>query len=91
MLPTIEKSDRFQKEYKAFKEQIDEISAPQLKQDLSNLLEDLVAEVRKVDLAASSSNIKFALTNNIPDAKNKIAEIRKRINKKLADWKKATA
>lgn len=91
MIPTLEKSDRFKKEYTKFKEQIDAIEAPNLKQDLTNLLEDLVAEVRKVDTAASSSNIRFALTNNIPDSKNKIAELRRRITKRLDDYKKASA
>ncbi len=90
MIPTIEKSERFQREYKRFKEQIDNIDAPQLKQDLSNLLDDLVIEVKKVDTAASSANVRFALTNNIPDSKNKIAEIRKRLTKKLDDYKKAS-
>ena len=90
MIPTLEKSDRFKREYSKFKEQIDAIEAPQLKQDLTNLLEDLVAEVRKVDTAASSANVKFALTNNIPDSKTKIAEIRKRITKRLDDYRKAS-
>ncbi len=90
MLPTIEKSERFKREYTRFKDQIENINAPQLKQDLLGLLEDLFAEVRKVDNAASSSNVRFALTNNIPDSKNRIAEIRKRLTKKLGDYRKAS-
>lgn len=89
MTMTIEKSERFQHEYSKFKEDVEKIQIPELKQELTMLLGDLLLEVRKVDSAINpGTDIRFAIDNNVGTARSKISEIRKRITKRLEDYKK---
>ena len=85
------KSERFQKEYKEFKENISKIQNPQMKKELEDLLSKLVTEVKNLDNYHSDLIIGSNLPSSAPESKTKILEIRKRLNKRLADWKEANS
>lgn len=83
------RSERFQNEYNSFKTKIDAITNTSVKAELEVLLNTLVSEVKLLDSQhqdiASSKNL--VTTNN--DIKGKIADIRKKIDSKLDDCKRA--
>ena len=83
------KSERFQTEYASFKKNIDAVTNPAAKAELETLLRSLVSEVNSLDMQHQEiSSVKNLVTTN-NDIKGKIAEIRKKIDTKIEECKKA--
>ena len=82
------KSERFQTEYKSFKNRIDLVDNIALKTEVAGLLEKLLNEVKNVDIQHQDLGSIKNLASNGVDVKTKILEIRKRIDKKLTDYEK---
>lgn len=76
-------SDRFKKEYEQVKKFIDETKNETVKTELKSLLGELVFNIKKLDsMHRDIVNIR-RLPDDSQDLRNKIIEIRKKINKKI--------
>jgi len=85
---SIEKSEKFQKEYKSFQNKIEEIENLKVKSELENLLSMLLAEVKLIDKAHVDLYSKNYLNDGIQEQRNKVAGIRQKIARKLEDYNK---
>ena len=79
------KSEKFQKEYNDFKEQIDNIKNESVKKELTGLLNQLVVEVRAIDQQHEDLAMSMRLSNNIVDRKSNLLDIRKKISSLLSN------
>lgn len=89
MLPTLENSQKFKTEFDNFKSKISQISNDALKKDLNDKLTQLLREVRFIDMQHQELFTKKEIPSMVTDSRNKLAEIRKYIIKKLDDWDRA--
>ena len=87
---SLRKSSAFQKDYNNWRERINNITDnEQLHRELSRLLSELVSHVNFLD------NQHLELVNNnrlsaqSTESKSKIADVRKAIDKKLADYERS--
>ena len=78
MLPTLEKSERFQKEFREFNEKITQITDVTLRNDMNNCLMQLLGEVRNVDQYMFDPKAVSA-----SQSREKIAELRKKLDRAL--------
>jgi superfamily I DNA/RNA helicase len=85
MLPTIEKSEIFQKEIKEFQEKISKFQNETAKAEVTKLLNELVKEVRYIDNQHKASSGNFALPSSVQDSRTKISNIRKSITRKIEE------
>ena len=83
------KSERFQKEYSDLKNQIATVTNESIKAELEGLLSILVAEVRSLDSYHAELNFSNALPASVTDSKTRIAEVRKKLDRRLLDWRRA--
>ena len=79
-------SEKFQKELKIYKEQIEKISDDTVKKNVENLISKLISEVKRLDSQHEEMIINRQMSSSGQDFKTKITEIRKSIDKKLKDW-----
>jgi hypothetical protein len=79
MLPTLEKSERFQKEFREFNEKITQITDVTLRNDMHNCLMQLLGEVRNVDQYMFDPK-----AVSLSQSREKIAELRKKLDKTLS-------
>ena len=79
-------SEKFQKELKTYKEQIEKISDDTVKKNVENLISKLISEVKRLDSQHEEMIINRQMSSSGQDFKTKITEIRKSIDKKLKDW-----
>ena len=86
---TILKSERFQKEYKEFSEQIEAITNDVFKSEMTALLGKLVNEVRAIDAQAQEFMFGQKPVQSAAETRNAITEIRSRIIQKLSDYREA--
>ena len=86
MLPKIERSDRFQAEYKMFQDRINAVEDENYRAELAGLLKDLLLSVRALDdqHIEITANQKFPVMIN--DLRDKVADIRKSLTKKLSAY-----
>lgn len=85
---SLRQSPAFQKEYSNWKSQINEIADnEQLKKELSSLLSELVSQVNFLDTQHQDLSINNRLSNQSTEAKDRLLEIRKTIDRKLKDYK----
>lgn len=87
---SLRKSAAFQKDYTNWKERINQITDnEQLHKELSRYLSDLVGHITFLD----NQHIELVNNNRLSaqstEAKNKIAEIRKTIDKRLQDYERS--
>jgi predicted nuclease with TOPRIM domain len=82
-------SERFQSEYRDFKERISKIEKPEVKEDLENLLKRLVGEVRRVDDKHDELMLGAKLSSSVNDDRTSIVETRKKLISKLKDCEQA--
>jgi hypothetical protein len=82
-------SETFQNEYKTFKEEISKITNESMRAELDGLLSKLVLEVKILDTYHTELMQGHSLPTAVGDSKGKIVEIRKRLTKRLADWKQS--
>jgi hypothetical protein len=83
---TILKSERFQKEYKEFSEKIAAVNIDSVKSDLTVLLGQLVNEVKVLDNNLQDTVGGQKPSHVLDEARSKITEIRRQIDKKLSDY-----
>ena len=78
-------SEKFQTEYKNYKEKIENLTNENLKKECSLLLSKLVSEVKSIDTLHEElyrTNSLPTMTSNTRDA---LVNIRKQLNKKLSE------
>jgi flagellar biosynthesis chaperone FliJ len=78
-------SEKFQTEYKKYKQQIDSITDVSIKNQLENFLAKLVSQVKALD----EDHTEMILSKRArlgDDNRDKITELRKILNRKLRDW-----
>jgi flagellar biosynthesis chaperone FliJ len=81
-------SEKFQTEYKNYKQQIDSITDLSIKNQLENFLAKLVSQVKALD----EDHTEMILSKRArlgDDNRDKITELRKILNRKLRDWTEA--
>ena len=81
-------SEKFQTEYKNYKQQIDSITDVSIKNQLENFLAKLVSQVKALD----EDHTEMILSKRArlgDDNRDKITELRKILNRKLRDWTEA--
>jgi len=81
------KSKKFQQEYQSFKSRIDSITDVRVKKNLEDLLSQLVSEVKELDNQHSKLIQQSQLPSGMDNARTKLFDIRKKIDKILNDWK----
>jgi hypothetical protein len=86
---TILKSERFQKEYKEFSEQIEKIEDENFKSEMTALLEKLVNEVKTIDTQAQEFMFGQKPVQSAAETRSAVTEIRSRIVRKLSDYREA--
>jgi len=82
----LSKSERFLKEYDDFKNRIAKISDPAKKAELSQLLNQLVAEVRAIDNKHGEVNVAGRLPGAVTDIRENLTNIRKALVNKLQGY-----
>jgi hypothetical protein len=78
MLPTLEQSERFQKEFREFNEKITALTDVTLRNDMNNCLMQLLSEVRNVD-----EHMFDPKAASVSQSREKIAALRKKLDKTL--------
>jgi hypothetical protein len=89
MLPLLQKSNRFQEEYKKFRSTIDSMPAGTARSEAEQLLNKLMAEIRQLDTYHNDMIMNRQLGTMSADIRDRIANLRKRLDKKLSDWQRA--
>lgn len=89
MLPTLENSERFKKDYNQFRERIAKVTNERVKSECNDLLTSLLKEVRTVDNHHQDIFLSKQLPNNVEDTRNKITEIRKSLHRRLEDYERS--
>lgn len=90
MLPNLENSEKFKKEFDNFKTKIASISNESVRKDLNEKLIQLLREVRFIDAQHQELLMRKEIPSMVPDTRSKLSEIRKYIIKKLEDWDRAS-
>jgi hypothetical protein len=80
------KSQRFQEEYKTYREKIDSITDADVRSQADALLKTLVNEVRKLDNQHQDMFSGNQVPMGLGDSRNNIVLIRKKIDKLCKDW-----
>ena len=83
---SIEKSERFQREYKEFSSRINQVNDLKLKTDLELELNKLLNEVKKIDANHINVMSKNTLSDMVDESRFYVAEIRKKLSKTLTDY-----
>ena len=86
---TILKSERFQREYTEFAQQIESITNDAFKSEMTSLLGKLVNEVKAIDSQAQEFMMGQKPVQASTETRNSISEIRSRIIQKLSDYREA--
>jgi hypothetical protein len=86
MLPKIERSERFQAEYKSFQDKINSVEDENYRAELAGLLKDLLLSVRALDEQhiEITANQRFPVMIN--DLRDKVSDVRKTLTKKLSAY-----
>lgn len=85
---SLEKSEKFQKEFQQYLKSIDEIVDLKTKAKLQQLSQDLLSEVRSLDREHSKLLVKGTLTEYVDHSRTKIINIRKQLDKIIKDYNK---
>lgn len=88
MLPSIEKSVRFQTDLKLYQKVLEELPNEKIKETFRDLINQLLLEVRRFDSLPSNPEL-LKDKSFIPDNRNKIGALRQKISKIVEDHKHA--
>lgn len=91
MAINLEKSKRFQEDINMLKEKISKITKEDLKTELEGYLKVIISEVRNLDIMHEELTMHRELSNGVHDSRGKIAEIRRKLDKKLDSWERANS
>jgi len=83
------KTEKFINEYNQWHSRIVKIENNTARESLVTLLQELVNEVKKLDSKHQDLFTTYRIPTNVEENKTKIAEIRKKIEKKLNECEKA--
>jgi hypothetical protein len=86
MIPTIQKSDRFQQDYKRYKSAIDNIKNDKFKLEAESLLNKLVNEVQSLDNMHTDIIMNKQVTSIGTEYRDRIISLRKQLDNKLRDF-----
>lgn len=86
MIPTIQKSDRFQQDYKRYKTAIDNIKDPKFKLDAESMLNKLVNEVQSLDNMHTDIIMNKQVTSIGTEYRDRIISLRKQLDNRLRDF-----
>jgi len=81
----LSKSPRFVQEYEDFKNKIEKISSPEKKRELTDLLNQLVNEVRALDNKHNEVSQFSRLPTSVTDIRENLLAIRKTLSSRLSD------
>jgi hypothetical protein len=82
------KSERFQTEYQMYQNRIEKITDIDVQKQATVLLKTLVAEIKKLDNQHQDMFSKNNLSMGLPDIRNNVMSIRKKIDKVCSEWEK---
>lgn len=89
MSSLLEKSSRFQEDYKKYQSLIDEMPDGAVKQETIQLLQKLVAEIKKLD----NMHMEMIYSRQLPsmgsDMKQDIVSLRRQLETKFKDWQQS--
>jgi|AACY02.3.fsa_nt_gi hypothetical protein len=83
---SLEKSERFQKEYTDFSSRAEKVENMRVRGELDTLLKQLLAQVRIIDMEHKNVMSKTGIADTVSDSRTKLATIRKKITKYLEDY-----
>lgn len=83
MAINLESSPKFREDFIKLTRQISRILDENLKSELEGLLKNLIFEVKKLDTIHGELIMHREISKEVSDSRNKIQEIRKKIDKKL--------
>ena len=83
---SLEKSERFQKEYTDFSRRAEKVENMRVRGELDTLLKQLLAQVRIIDMEHKNVMSKTGIAETVSDSRTKLASIRKKITKYLEDY-----
>ena len=86
MLPTLENSEKFKREFTQFKTRIEKITDETVKAELSSKLSSLLREVRSVDTQSHGMFMGNQMPNRISDSRTTLGDLRKYITSRLNEW-----
>ena len=89
MSMTLLKSDRFQKEYKEFQDKVNKITNDKAKSEVTALLNQLVAEVKAIDIGHTEMFSGAKLASNVSDHRSGLSSVRKKLIAKLTECENA--
>lgn len=82
----LSKSERFLKEYEDFKTRISKVSDPGKKAELTQLLNQLVSEVKSIDNKHGEISMAGRLPGAVTDLRENLTNIRKALVNKLQGY-----
>lgn len=85
---SLEKSQTFQNEMKQYRELSGKISDPNLKNEINELVRKLLWEVKNIDTQHNNMITTRKMPVFVQESKQKIQELRSRLQKILRDYKR---
>lgn len=82
----LEKSEKFQAEFRQFKQATDLVTDVKVKQTLENLLTQMITEVKELDKNHIELIYQQQSPASVDSSRAKLFETRKKIDKILKDW-----
>jgi len=83
---TLEGNSRFKEERETFQKKISGITNDSVRREAETLLKKLLGEVRVIDSGHSQLADGNGLPEMVHDSKNRIIEIRTKLNRLIEDW-----
>jgi hypothetical protein len=86
---SLEKSQTFQNEMKTYRELLENLSDPNLKKEVNELIRKLLWEVKNIDIQHNNMITTRKMPAFVDESKHKIQEIRSRLQKLSKDFKRS--
>jgi hypothetical protein len=83
------KNEKFVAEYKEFQQRLSMVTDKKMKSEIDGLIVTLVAEVRCIDQYHQSLILGGKVSSMIDDSRDKIRDLRKKINRRLEDCERS--
>lgn len=85
----LSKSQRFLKEYEDFKNKISKISNPDKRKELTDLLNQLINEVKALDNKHNEITQMSRMPSSVSDIRESLSSIRKTLHSRLDDYNRS--
>jgi predicted component of type VI protein secretion system len=79
---------RFQEEYKNFRDRVEKITDPVIKERASSLLSKILREIREIDFQHQNLFSPKEFSVNINESRKALIDLRQQLNTLLSDWDK---